>query len=145
MYDTVIVDTPPLLWVGDALTLSSQADGMIVITRMKALRRPMLRELRRILELAPARKLGFVITGPVSGERGVYSYKDGYSYGYGYGYGSSDGRVAGARGRREARQRRRCRAARRPRREGSVRVKATGSDGLSSTQRRDREPASSKA
>jgi succinoglycan biosynthesis transport protein ExoP len=88
-YDTIIVDTPPLLWVGDALTLSSQADGLIVIARMKSLRRPMLRELRRILDLAPARKLGFVITGPVSNERGVYSHKDGYSYGYGYGYGSS--------------------------------------------------------
>ena len=32
--DTVVIDTPPLLWVGDALTLSSQVDGMIVITRM---------------------------------------------------------------------------------------------------------------
>ena len=70
LYDTVVIDTPPLLWVGDALTLSSQADGIIVIARMKALRRPMLRELRRILDLAPARKLGFVITGPVSTERG---------------------------------------------------------------------------
>ena len=107
MYDTVVVDTPPLLWVGDALTLSSQADGIIMITRMKALRRPMLRELRRILELAPARKLGFVITGPVSSERGVYSHKDGYSYGYGYGYGSSAAAGPGARRRREARQRRR--------------------------------------
>ena len=93
MYDTVVVDTPPLLWVGDALTLSSQADGIIMITRMKSLRRPMLRELRRILELAPARKLGFVITGPVSSERGVYSHKDGYSYGYGYGYGGSNRRA----------------------------------------------------
>ncbi len=84
-HETVIIDTPPLLWVGDALTLSSQADGMIVITRLKALRRPMIRELQRILELAPARKLGFVVTGPVSGEGGVYDYKDGYAYGYGYG------------------------------------------------------------
>jgi Mrp family chromosome partitioning ATPase/capsular polysaccharide biosynthesis protein len=90
LYDTVIVDTPPVLWVGDALTLSSQADGIILITRMSALRRPMIRELRRILDLAPSRKLGFVVTGPISKERGVYSHKDGYSYGYGYGYGSSD-------------------------------------------------------
>ena len=56
---------------------------------MKSLRRPTIRELRRILDLAPTRKLGYVITGPVSNERGVYSNKDGYSYGYGYGYGSS--------------------------------------------------------
>ena len=78
MYDTVIVDTPPLLWVSDALTLSSQADAMILIARMKSLRRPMIRELRRILDLAPARKLGYVLTGPVSNDRSAYSYrKDG--------------------------------------------------------------------
>jgi len=82
-HDTVIIDTPPLLWVGDALTLSSQADGLIVVARLKGLRRPMIRELRRVLDLASARKLGYVITGPVARERGLYSYKDGYAYGYG--------------------------------------------------------------
>jgi Mrp family chromosome partitioning ATPase/capsular polysaccharide biosynthesis protein len=89
MYETVVIDTPPLLWVGDALTLSSQADGMIVVARLKALRRPLLDETRRILELAPARKLGFVVTGPVPSDRGAYGYKDSYSYGYGYAYGRS--------------------------------------------------------
>ena len=68
----MIVDTPPVLWVGDALTLSSQADGLIVVARLKVLRQPMLRELRRILDVVPTRKLGYVITGPVSGEHGVY-------------------------------------------------------------------------
>jgi Mrp family chromosome partitioning ATPase len=91
LYDTVIIDTPPLLWVGDALTLSSQADALILIARLKSLRRPMVRELGRILDLVPARKLGFVVTGPITKAQGVYSYKDGYSYGYGYGYGSSGG------------------------------------------------------
>ena len=40
-YDMVIVDTPPLLRVGDALTLASHADGLIVVARLKLLRRPM--------------------------------------------------------------------------------------------------------
>ena len=84
-YDLVIIDTPPILWVGDALTLSSQADGLIVIARLKGLRKPMLRELGRILDTVPSRKLGHVITGPVSGERGMYRTKSGYAYGYGYG------------------------------------------------------------
>ena len=133
LYDTVVIDTPPLLWVGDALTLSSQADGMIVITRMKALRRPMIRELRRIVDLAPARKLGFVITGPVSTERGIYSHKDGYSYGYGYGYGSSGRQppiVEEPAERRKARQRQRSVVSIRqpPRDDGRVgRVTATRS------------------
>ncbi len=93
-YDTVIIDTPPLLWVGDALTLSSQADGLIVVSRLKGLKRPMLRELRRILEVVPSRKLGFVVTGRVGNDGSGYGYgsKNGYGYGYGYGDGYRDQR-----------------------------------------------------
>jgi tyrosine-protein kinase len=83
-YDLVIVDTPPLLWVGDALTLSSHADGLIIVARLKGLRRPMMRELRRLLEAVPTRKLGFVVTGPISGDNGVYGDVDADGYGYGY-------------------------------------------------------------
>lgn len=79
-YDMVLVDTPPLLRVGDALTLASQADGLIVVARLKLLRRPMVRELRRLLAGAPALKLGYVVTGPVPGE------SDSEAYGYGYGH-----------------------------------------------------------
>jgi Mrp family chromosome partitioning ATPase/capsular polysaccharide biosynthesis protein len=81
-YDTVLIDSPPVLRVGDALTLSSDVDGVIVVARLKTLRRSMLSELRRLLTAAPARKLGYVVTGPVPGARG--SYGDAYSYGYGY-------------------------------------------------------------
>ncbi len=81
-YDTVLIDSPPVLRVGDALALSSDADGVIVVARLKTLRRTMLREMRRLLEAAPARKLGYVVTGPIPGERGTYG--DAYSYGYGY-------------------------------------------------------------
>ena len=88
-YDMVIIDTPPVLWVGDAVTLSSQADGLIVIARLKSLHRGAIREMRRILDVVPARKLGCVVTGPVSGEGGAYGAGNGYGYGYGYGYGSS--------------------------------------------------------
>jgi polysaccharide biosynthesis transport protein len=82
VYDTVLIDSPPILRVGDALALSSDADGVIVVARLKTLRRSMLREMRRLLEAAPARKLGYVVTGPIPGERGTYG--DAYSYGYGY-------------------------------------------------------------
>ena len=42
----------------------------------------MLREMSRLLTAAPVRKLGYVVTGPIPGERGTYG--DAYSYGYGY-------------------------------------------------------------
>ena len=57
-YDLVIVDTPPLLAVGDAMTLSAKADGILVVTRLNVVSRPMLGELKRQLETAPAPKLG---------------------------------------------------------------------------------------
>jgi tyrosine-protein kinase len=81
-YDTVVIDSPPVLRVGDALALSSDVDGLIVVARLKTLRRSMLREMSRLLAAAPVRKLGYVVTGPIPGERGTYG--DAYSYGYGY-------------------------------------------------------------
>jgi succinoglycan biosynthesis transport protein ExoP len=91
-YDLVIVDTPPALRVGDALVLSAQADGVLAVTRLKVVRRPLLRELRRALDATPVRKLGFVMTGADSGS--AVGYGPGFPYG-GYGYGDRD---AGGRG-----------------------------------------------
>ncbi len=49
-YDLVIIDTPPVLRVGDAMTLSTVADAILVVTRLNVIRRPMLSELRRLLD-----------------------------------------------------------------------------------------------
>jgi Mrp family chromosome partitioning ATPase/capsular polysaccharide biosynthesis protein len=80
--DIVLIDTPPLLQVGDALTLSARVDALIVVTRMSVVRRHMLDELRRQLDAAPTAKLGFVLTA--AREEEGYGY--GYDYGYGYGF-----------------------------------------------------------
>ena len=87
-YDIVVLDSPPLLRVGDAMTLSARADGLIVLTRLTTARRPMLRELGRIVESAPTTKIGYVVTGA----RNEGAYSGGYGYGYGkggYGYAES--------------------------------------------------------
>jgi polysaccharide biosynthesis transport protein len=76
--DIVLIDTPPVLRVGDALTLSNKVDGIIVVTRLDVVRRQTLSELGRQLATVPTPVLGFVVTG--SG--GV----DGYDYGYGSPY-----------------------------------------------------------
>jgi tyrosine-protein kinase len=80
-YDIVVIDSPPLLRVGDAMTLSSRADGLVLLTRLNTLKRPTLRELSRVLAAVPTGKLGYVVTG--SQREGGYS--GGYGYGYGYG------------------------------------------------------------
>lgn len=80
-FDTVLIDAPPLLHVGDAMTLGARADALIVVTRLNLVRRPMLNELRRILDSTPAKGLGFVITGAEA--------EDGYGYGSAYSYSSA--------------------------------------------------------
>jgi Mrp family chromosome partitioning ATPase len=78
-FDTVLVDAPPSLLLGDAMALSANVDAILVICRLNLVRRPMLTELKRLLDASPARRLGFIVTGA---ER-----EGGYAYGYGYGYG----------------------------------------------------------
>ena len=60
--DIVIVDSPPILAVGDAMTMSPNVDGILLLTRINRLRRRSVNEIRRALDASPARKLGFVVT-----------------------------------------------------------------------------------
>jgi hypothetical protein len=53
---------------------------VLLVARTNVVRRPMLSEVRRLLETAPARALGVVVTGAAG--RGDSAY--GYGYGYGY-------------------------------------------------------------
>ncbi len=76
--DVVLLDTPPVLQVGDAMTLSRKADAIVVVTRLATVRRPMLQELSRLLEMSSARVLGFVATAA----RADLAYEYGYGYEY---------------------------------------------------------------
>jgi non-specific protein-tyrosine kinase len=77
-YDLVLIDTPPLLRVGDALTLAPKVSAVLVVTRIPGMKRPVLSELRRLLQVVPSPVLGFVLTGDVGSE----SYHAGYYYDY---------------------------------------------------------------
>jgi Mrp family chromosome partitioning ATPase len=77
--DVVLVDAPPVLRVGDAMTLSRKVDGIIAVTRARLVRRNMLAELHRQLASVPTPVLGFVVTGSAE--------EEGYRYGYGGDYG----------------------------------------------------------
>jgi non-specific protein-tyrosine kinase len=78
--DLVLVDAPPALRVGDAMTLSSRVDGIILVARMKIVRRQMLAELSRQLATVPTPVLGFVLTG--AGEESGYGAAYDYSRSY---------------------------------------------------------------
>ena len=60
--DVVLIDSPPLL-AGDAMATSAAVDAIVIVLNMERLRRPVLRELRRVLDSIPIRKIGFVVAG----------------------------------------------------------------------------------
>jgi tyrosine-protein kinase len=74
-FDVVLLDSPPLLAVGDVVSLSTKVDAIVVVVRL-GIHRRQLEELARQLQTCRAPLLGFVLTGA--------SHGDSYSYGYGY-------------------------------------------------------------
>lgn len=90
--DLVLLDVPPLLAVGDGLTISGLADALVVVIRSENARRKVTGELSSVLSRMRVEGVGFVLCGAGGA--------DGPSY-YGYGYGS--GRYgAKTQGRRRA-------------------------------------------
>jgi capsular exopolysaccharide synthesis family protein len=76
--DTVVIDTPPLLSVSDALPLMDQV-GTVLLARMDRTSRDDLYKASELISNARGQLLGLVATGIQLG--GVYGYR-----GYGYGY-----------------------------------------------------------
>ncbi|HEY3764929.1 MAG TPA: polysaccharide biosynthesis tyrosine autokinase, partial [Gaiellales bacterium] len=72
--DVLLIDTPPMLAVGDAMTIATRADAVVLIAELHEVRRASLAETRRMLDACPARKLGFIATGSNGAS----------AYGYGY-------------------------------------------------------------
>lgn len=74
-FDVVLVDTPPVLPVTDAVALSTQADGVVVVGLAARTTRQVLTEARRRLDGVAAPVVGCVLNG-VKGARaeGYYAY-----------------------------------------------------------------------
>ena len=87
--DMVIVDTPGLLAVSDAIPLFNQVAGSIVVSRLDRTPKDALQRAKQVIESAGGTVLGSVVTGAHAG--GIYGY---YGY-YGY-YGGDSGDGPGA-------------------------------------------------
>ncbi len=59
----VVIDTPPILLVADALNLAKWVDGIIVAARLKKTTREEARETMTILQRSGGRALGVVANG----------------------------------------------------------------------------------
>lgn len=88
-FELVLLDTPPLLAVGDAIALTAHVDALLLVLQARS-QRPLLRELARQLQQSQAPTLGFVLTG--LDEAAAYG---GYGYGYAYGAYTHDFESAG--------------------------------------------------
>jgi len=89
VYEYIIVDLPPICAVVDALSVSSNLDGMVVVLREQHTPKKAIAYCVDQLKFSGVRILGFVLNGTLEGSK-KYSYKK-YVYGYGkynnsYGY-----------------------------------------------------------
>jgi capsular exopolysaccharide synthesis family protein len=85
-YDFVVIDTPPLVAVSDALPLMRSVDGVAIVAGMRRNRRDAAQRLKSTLVSVKAPLLGVIANRVKS--RNDASYK------YGYGYASNAGRPA---------------------------------------------------
>ncbi|HEY1479695.1 MAG TPA: polysaccharide biosynthesis tyrosine autokinase [Gaiellales bacterium] len=75
-YEIVLVDTPPILSVGDALALSSRIDAFVLVSNLELTRRGELQKLRRALAFSRCGVLGTILTAAKS--TGTYGYAGAY-------------------------------------------------------------------
>jgi succinoglycan biosynthesis transport protein ExoP len=85
-YDFVVIDTPPAGGVSDALPLTRQTDGVVVVSRIDSSRRDLVRRFHDELESLQAPVLG-VVANAVKSSSGSYY---GYDYGAKYVAGNTD-------------------------------------------------------
>jgi capsular exopolysaccharide synthesis family protein len=83
--DYVIVDSPPLNEVVDALPLARQADDVLIVVRLGATRLDKLAQLAELLAENGIRPVGFAVVGTPRPSRGEYHYYAGVSSGSGNG------------------------------------------------------------
>ena len=76
-YDYIIIDTPPINMVSDALVLTPKTDGLVLITRQGKTTHDQFRKAIASIELANVKLLGAILNGDRSGNS---------DYGYTYGY-----------------------------------------------------------
>ncbi len=79
-YDYIIIDTPPVNEVADAVILSKHATGIVLVVRQNLSDSVEVTEALKKLEFAGAKILGFVLNGVDSIKNRRYKSKYGYGY-----------------------------------------------------------------
>lgn len=89
-YDYIIIDTPPVNVVSDALTVGQKTAGILLVVRDRITYLDDIKSAVSSIEFANIRILGTVLNGTIVKTENKRKYRSKYgSYGYGYGYGYS--------------------------------------------------------
>jgi capsular exopolysaccharide synthesis family protein len=98
-YDYVLIDTPPVLLVTDALIIATHCDTLLVVVRIGVAQKRALRRIRQDLAKYPGKQTGVVVNALPHADTyygGYGNYRKYYGKGYGGGggyYGSGTGNV----------------------------------------------------
>ena len=95
-YDYVVIDTPPIMLITDALVLMKHVDRALLVTNVKRANARGMRQLEDLLEQNSITHVSMVLNGILPTRwryyASKYAYRYLYTYGYGYGgYGSYTG------------------------------------------------------
>lgn len=82
-YDYVILDTPPVGLVTDALILMNYSDIALLVARASYTRKEFIKNLDRLSKEHTQHTFGFILNGVEIGEKYGYGYGSNYGYGYG--------------------------------------------------------------
>jgi capsular exopolysaccharide synthesis family protein len=83
-YDYVVIDTPPMGIVADALTLITYADHTLFLVRQNYTPKVLLRTVEEYYQTGRLKNVSIILND-------IYKSGPGYGYGYGYGYGHGYG------------------------------------------------------
>lgn len=97
LYDYIIIDTPPLMWVTDALLLMKHVDTSVYVVRQDVTNK---KAFEAVINDLQSRNYSVSLVVNGINYKGLYGYRysygyGGYGYGYGYGYGSNYGYGSG--------------------------------------------------
>lgn len=79
-FDYIIIDTPPINVVSDALPVIRESDGVVVVVRSNASTHPELQKALDSLKFIDAKILGFVVNYETE-KKSIYGYYGKYGYG----------------------------------------------------------------
>ncbi|MDX9751369.1 MAG: polysaccharide biosynthesis tyrosine autokinase [Flavobacteriales bacterium] len=89
-YDYVILDTPPVGLITDALLMMRHCDITLFVVNTRFANKDHVRNALEVLEQHPGHQLGFLLNG-VRMKKSKYYYNANYGYGYRYAYGYGSG------------------------------------------------------